>query len=135
MISIGHPSSEFVTMFYAELDNRSGRLLYSSAGHNPPILLRNETTKQLELGGTPLALFEDAEYPLHEISLTASDTVVMYTDGVTEAMNIQKELFGTERLEVVIKQNSTVSSEELAMNPFPVNLSSFSSISESGRCG
>ena len=60
-----------------------------------------------------MALFEDADYGLHEIDLSARDTVVMYTDGVTEAMNIQGELFGTKRLEAVIKQNSTASSEEL----------------------
>jgi serine phosphatase RsbU (regulator of sigma subunit)/integral membrane sensor domain MASE1 len=114
MISIGHPSPEFVTMFYAELDRRSGRLLYSSAGHNPPILLRNSTIKQLELGGTPLALFEDAEYELHEVDLINGDTVVMYTDGVTEAMNDQWEQFSTERLESIIKQHSKASSVELA---------------------
>jgi len=113
MISIGRPSSEFVTMFYAELDHSSGRLLYSSAGHNPPILVRNENIKPLELGGTPLALFEDADYELHEISLVADDTIVMYTDGVTEAMNDQLEQFGTERLETIIKQHSKASSEEL----------------------
>jgi sigma-B regulation protein RsbU (phosphoserine phosphatase) len=100
-------------MFYAELDCRSGRLFYSSAGHNPPFLLRNGTIKQLELGGTPLALFENARYELHEIDLVANDTVVMYTDGVTEAMNDQWELFGTERLEAVVKQHSNASSEEL----------------------
>jgi integral membrane sensor domain MASE1 len=114
MISIGRPSSEFVTMFYAELDCRSGRLFYSSAGHNPPILLRNGTLKQLELGGIPLALFETAKYELHEVELLASDTVVMYTDGVTEAMNDQWEQFGTERLEAVVSQHSMASSEELA---------------------
>jgi serine phosphatase RsbU (regulator of sigma subunit) len=113
MISIGHPSSEFVTMFYAELDCRSGRLLYSSAGHNPPFLMRNGTIKQLELGGTPLALFEDAEYELHEIDLVANDTVVMYTDGVTDAMNDQWEQFGTERLEAVVKQHFKAPLEEL----------------------
>ncbi len=113
MISIGHPSSEFVTMFYAELDHRSGRLLYSSAGHNPPILVRNGDIKQLELGGTPLALFEDADYELHEVDLVTSDTVVMYTDGVTEAMNDQWEQFGTERLEAFIKQHSKESLKEL----------------------
>jgi sigma-B regulation protein RsbU (phosphoserine phosphatase) len=113
MISIGRPSSEFVTMFYAELDCRSGCLLYSSAGHNPPFLLRNGTIKQLELGGTPLALFDDAEYELHEINLVAHDTVVMYTDGITEAMNDQWEQFGTERLEAVVKQHSKASPEEL----------------------
>ncbi|NQV34700.1 MAG: SpoIIE family protein phosphatase [Phycisphaeraceae bacterium] len=114
MISIGRPSSEFVTMFYAELNCKSGRLLYSSAGHNPPILLRNGTIKQLELGGIPLALFEDAEYELHEVGLLVSDTVVMYTDGVTEAMNDQREQFGTEGLEAIVKQHSKASSEELA---------------------
>jgi serine phosphatase RsbU (regulator of sigma subunit) len=114
MISIGRPSSEFVTMFYSELDCRSGRLLYSSAGHNPPILLRNETIMQLELGGTPLALFEDSDYELHEVDLVTGDTVIMYTDGVTEAMNNQWEQFGTERLEDIVKQHSQVSSVELA---------------------
>jgi hypothetical protein len=114
MISIGHPSSEFVTMFYAELDCSSGRFLYSSAGHNPPILLKNGTITQLELGGTPLALFEDANYALHEVNLGISDTIVMYTDGVTEALNEQWEQFGTERLDAVIKQHSQESSKELA---------------------
>jgi serine phosphatase RsbU (regulator of sigma subunit) len=113
MISIGRPSSEFVTMFYAELDCRSGRLLYSNAGHNPPILLRNGTIEQLELGGTPLALFEDTDYELHEVGLVTSDTVVMYTDGVTEALSDQWEQFGTKRLEAVIKQHSEASSKEL----------------------
>ena len=113
MISIGRPSSEFVTMFYAELNCKLSRLLYSSAGHNPPILLRNGTIKQLELGGTPLALFEDADYELHEINLITGDTVVMYTDGVTEAMNDQLEQFGTERLEAIVKQHSKASSAEL----------------------
>jgi serine phosphatase RsbU (regulator of sigma subunit) len=113
MISIGRPSAEFVTMFYAELDRRSGRLLYSSAGHNPPILMRNGTIEQLELGGTPLALVEDADYELHEVGLVTGDTVVMYTDGVTEALNKQWEPFGVERLEAVIKQHSEESSKEL----------------------
>jgi serine phosphatase RsbU (regulator of sigma subunit)/integral membrane sensor domain MASE1 len=114
MISIGHPSSEFVTMFYAELEHKSGRFLYSSAGHNPPILLRKDSIKQLELGGTPLALFKGADYPLHEVNLAASDTVVMYTDGVTEAMNVHWEQFGTERLEKVIKQHSNESPQDMA---------------------
>jgi serine phosphatase RsbU (regulator of sigma subunit) len=113
MISIGRPSSEFVTMFYAQLDCPSGRLLYSSAGHNPPILLRNGTTKQLELGGNPLGLFEDADYELHEVALVTGDTVVMYTDGVTEALNEQSEQFGPERLEAVIKQHAEPSSKGL----------------------
>jgi sigma-B regulation protein RsbU (phosphoserine phosphatase) len=68
----------------------------------------------LELGGTPLALFEDAEYELHEVDLVTGDTVVMYTDGVTEAMNDQMEQFGTERLEAIVKQHSKASSIELA---------------------
>ena len=65
-------------------------------------------------GGTPLALFEDAGYELHEVALSINDVVVMFTDGVTEAMNDQWELFGIERLEAVVKQYSKASSEELA---------------------
>jgi sigma-B regulation protein RsbU (phosphoserine phosphatase) len=114
MISLGRPSSEFVTMFYTELDCSTGRLLYASAGHNPPILMQDKTIKQLKLGGTPLGLFENADYELHDVDLTANDTVVMYTDGVTEAMNDQWEQFGTERLEAIVKQHSKIPSQELA---------------------
>ncbi len=114
MMSIGRPPSEFVTMFCAALDWRSNRLVYSSAGHNPPVLLHAGVIKELELGGTPLALFEDADYELHEVALTPGDTVVMYTDGVTEALNGQWDQFGTERLEAVMKQNAAASSVELA---------------------
>ena len=114
MMSIGRPSSEFVTMFCAALDRQSNRLVYSSAGHNPPLLLHAGTIEELELGGSPLALFEDANYELHEVALSPGDAVIMYTDGVTEALDSQWEQFGTERLEVVIRQNYRASSEELA---------------------
>jgi sigma-B regulation protein RsbU (phosphoserine phosphatase) len=89
-------------------------LLYASAGHNPPILLHDGATEALKLGGTPLALFDSAEYELHEVGLAAGDTIVMYTDGVTEAMSERQEQFGTERLEAVIQQNAGASSKRLA---------------------
>jgi sigma-B regulation protein RsbU (phosphoserine phosphatase) len=116
MMSIGRPSSEFVTMFCARLDIKTGQLLYSSAGHNPPILLRDGEVGQLELGGTPLALFEEADYELHEVTLAVGDTAVMYTDGVTEALNKQWEQFGSERLETIVKRYPKASSEELAQH-------------------
>ena len=70
----------------------------------------------MELGGTPLALLENADYELHEVSLVTNDTIVMYTDGVTEAMNDEREQFGSERLVAIVKQYSKASSNELAMH-------------------
>lgn len=89
----------FVTMWIGVLNMCTGQLKYSSAGHNPPVLLRNESSEFLELcQGVPLGMFEDAEYPMREYSLAPDDTLLLYTDGITEAENPGHALFGEERL-------------------------------------
>ncbi len=113
IVSTHRPASEFVTMFCGVLEPQWQRLLYASAGHNPPILLRDGRTKNLEIGGTPLALSEDTDYQLHEVELSVGDIVIMYTDGMTEAFNGDREQFGTERLEAIVGQHSMASAEEL----------------------
>lgn len=96
------PTSQYMTAFYGICDMGSGRITYSSAGHNPPLMLRaadrdGEYLPNCE--GFPLKLVTpDAEYENHELQLNAGDTLLLYTDGIPEACNPAGELFGAERL-------------------------------------
>ncbi len=91
----------FVTVFYAALDPATRTLHYTSAGHNPPLVLRYEKHEVEWLSGRGMALGVQATIALeeHAIQLEAGDVVVMYTDGVTEATNAELDFFGRERLQ------------------------------------
>ncbi len=91
----------FVTVFYGILDLSTGHLKYSNAGHNPPIVIRRadgsttlEPTGDIALGAVP-----GITYSEKETVLAPGDSLLLYTDGVTEAMNSAGELFGTTRLQ------------------------------------
>jgi sigma-B regulation protein RsbU (phosphoserine phosphatase) len=90
----------FVTMFCGILDFTTGELAFSNAGHNPPVLLRADgATDFLELPrGLFLGIMEDAAYRTGRIVLGPGDALVVYTDGVTEAMNEAEELYSSPRL-------------------------------------
>jgi phosphoserine phosphatase RsbU/P len=75
-----------------------GRLIYSNAGHNPPVLLRRERVQRLETGGLILGLFPQAVYDEETLALEDGDILVMFSDGVTEAFNAAGEEFGEARL-------------------------------------
>jgi serine phosphatase RsbU (regulator of sigma subunit) len=91
-------TGSFVTLFAARLDPLSHRLVYSSAGHHPPILIRAGRATELELGGLPLAVEDQHLYPLHAVDLAPGDCVVMYTDGVIEAMGAGNRYYSMGRL-------------------------------------
>lgn len=95
------PSMMFCTLFLGLLDVRTGRLTYCNGGHNPPYVLRAfggiecmETTH-----GVALGVMEDLSYQSKVIELMKGDTLFLFTDGVTEAMNKELELFSEARLE------------------------------------
>lgn len=93
--------SMFVTTYFSVLDLETGEYTYTSAGHNPPVLYRkgSERFSYLILPKTPpLAIFPGRKFPSHQITLQKGDTLLLYTDGVTEAFNNQLEMYGTERL-------------------------------------
>jgi sigma-B regulation protein RsbU (phosphoserine phosphatase) len=94
----------FVTLFYGILDTRKGTFTYVNAGHNPPLLFRAGSSEAILLRGKGIALgiFDDIELELMEIRLNPGDTVVFYTDGVTEATNERDEEYGMERLKALI---------------------------------
>lgn len=90
----------FVTAFYAIYDSNSHRLSYSSAGHPPPRLARGEGVSELNCrGGLPLGIEALATYPECEIKLHSGDRLVFYTDGVSEAFDKNRALFGTDPID------------------------------------
>lgn len=90
----------FVTFILAILNVETGELLLSNAGHNYPCLIRSQAalTCIRSTHGIPLGLFPVSSYPSDHICLDVNDLLVLYTDGVTEAMNEREELYGEDRL-------------------------------------
>lgn len=105
----------FVTLFYAILDAKKRMLTYVNAGHNPPILLSGGSSQiiLLKARGIALGVVDDADLESAEIGLKSGDILVLYTDGVTEAINERVEEFGLERMESLIRENRMLSAEEI----------------------
>jgi serine phosphatase RsbU (regulator of sigma subunit) len=90
-------ASRFVTAFYGHL-TPDRTLTYCNAGHNPPFLLREDGVSRLERGGTVLGLFDTSAFDTGEEHVKAGDMLVLFSDGVPEAENVEGEEFGDERL-------------------------------------
>ena len=90
-------AARYATMFYAEL-HADGRLVYGNAGHNPPIVVGPGGLRRLEAGGPPVGLFEDLTYDSGEVQLLEGDRVIVFSDGVSEALNAREEEFGDNRI-------------------------------------
>jgi sigma-B regulation protein RsbU (phosphoserine phosphatase) len=104
----------YATLFYGVLDP-AGRLEYVSAGHVPPIVrCRSGKIEPLGSGNFPVGMFADAEYTAASVDLQPGDFLVIYTDGVTEAYNLQSEMFGEERLCGLLEKFSGETVEELS---------------------
>jgi serine phosphatase RsbU (regulator of sigma subunit) len=100
------PANRFVTLFVAELNPSTGDLKYINAGHNPPLIGRmSGQIEQLSSGGFPLGILPSAEFEVGETQLQPGESLVIYSDGVSEANNIKEEEFGMERLMDVVRRN------------------------------
>ncbi len=108
-------SDKFITFFYGELWARENRLIYTNAGHNPPLLFRvNGEYELLDEGGVILGILKNQVYREKSVEFHPNDVLVLYTDGITEALNAREEEFGEERLIEVIRKNRARRAEELA---------------------
>ena len=87
----------FLTAFYAIL-SPAGSLLYSNAGHNAPMLITSAGVRRLETGGLVLGMFDDAAFEEEAVTLSPSDVIVAFSDGVSEARNESGEEYGDDRL-------------------------------------
>src|SRR5882762_4915039 len=105
---------QFVTAFYGLLDSTNGTLVYSNAGHNPPLLLNVDgSARFLEQGGVPLGMFRDTRYYEFYLTLEPGQVLVLYTDGVTEANNPKGQEYGTDRLVRALKDSRHLSARAL----------------------
>ena len=104
----------FTTAFLAEFDPVSRLLTYINAGHNTPILRRAAgTVERLSIGGLPLGIMAGASYESGSLVLQEGDWLVIYTDGVVEAMNQRDEEYGEQRLLQVVNAGATTAPAEM----------------------
>ena len=106
--------NQFVTAFYGILDATNRTLAYSNAGHNPPLLIDVDgKTRFEERGGVPLGMFRDSRYYEYFATIEPGQMLVLYTDGVTEAMNPSGEEYGGQRLVAAALRGRHLSAREL----------------------
>ena len=96
----------FVTLLYAVYDPETGRLTYANGGHNPPLIVHEDSSSSFlpPTEGLALGLLPDYEYQQKTVTVGPGETLVLYTDGVTEAMNANEEEFGVERLQQIFAE-------------------------------
>lgn len=111
----GNDTGMFVTCVMGILDLRTGNLQFANAGHNPPLIRHKDGsfTYLRMKSGFVLAGMEGVRYRLNEYTLHPSDRIFLYTDGVTEATNVQSELYGEGRLQQFLNDNANVCAKNL----------------------
>jgi phosphoserine phosphatase RsbU/P len=115
LTSLNTGQDKFITFFWGSLNARTKEFRYVNAGHNPPFLLKTDgSIQRLDVGGIILGLMKTfAPYQEGSVVLGSGDVIVMFTDGVSEAMNGDEEDFTEERLEEVLKRVRTESPSEI----------------------
>ena len=103
LLNEDNEASMFVTIFYAEFYPESGEFIYANGGHNPPLYVRADGSSTLLplTGGVALGSWPDLDYEQDSVNLAHGESVVLYSDGVTEALNSEGEQFGVEGLQEV----------------------------------
>jgi sigma-B regulation protein RsbU (phosphoserine phosphatase) len=90
-------------MFYGVLA-ADGRFVYANAGHNPPVVLSRTGVRRLTAGGPMLGVFDEVQFPEETVSLHQGETLVLFSDGVTEARNAAGEEFSEARLVACLEE-------------------------------
>jgi serine phosphatase RsbU (regulator of sigma subunit)/pSer/pThr/pTyr-binding forkhead associated (FHA) protein len=108
------PENRFVTLFYALLDPPSGELVYSNAGHNPPLVARaSGEVIPLQEGGPVLGIMPALIFEEHRVLIEPGDALLLYSDGVTEAANAEGEEFGEKRLAELLAASRQAGAERI----------------------
>lgn len=106
----------FVTVFMGMLDLKTGEFVYVNGGHNAPLVCRDNNFEYLDVGKScMLGIDEDVPFAQKKITLAAGDMIFLYTDGVTEAMNESRKLFGEDHLQQVLNREDKSESLEVLL--------------------
>lgn len=118
-LAVGNDSCMFVTVFMGVLDIAAGTLTYANAGHNPPAMISGRGVRLIEnyegddsVIHPPLGAFADVEYPTFSMEMKVGEKLFLYTDGVTEAMNVNRELYSEKRLVDLLLDNTAKTPEK-----------------------
>ncbi|GEM_PF-679550 len=105
----------YATLFLGRLNGETGILTYTNAGHQVPLLWRKskQDFELLDGGGLPVGMFADERYEQNQVNLEQGDAIILFTDGVTEARSLNRELFGELRLRSIIKEKIEKSADEI----------------------
>ncbi|TDI95741.1 MAG: HAMP domain-containing protein, partial [Deltaproteobacteria bacterium] len=107
--------SMFVSIFFGILNIDDGEIIYTNAGHNRPFIIKNDGSVLMleKTDGMALGVFENAKYVINKVRLNFNETIFLYTDGITEAMDENSSLFGEENLKQQLKECSSFKAEEI----------------------
>ncbi|HLN72461.1 MAG: SpoIIE family protein phosphatase [Methylococcaceae bacterium] len=112
-------SSMFVTVFYGELNTLTGVIDYVNAGHNPPYILSSNGIREVEMtNGLPLGVMEDFKYESKKIQLNNGEQLLLFTDGVIEAINLEQAAYGENKFEAFLIQNLSLPVETIIKKSF-----------------
>jgi len=105
----------YITLFYCVMNPYNKRLVYTSAGHNPPMIFTDNGSKYTSLSNTQMVIgvLQQVDYSPTEVPLHRGDVLIIYSDGLTEATNRKKEEFGIQRLVELVQQNYNLNSEAI----------------------
>ena len=114
LVTSNSSEGRFITFFWGFINRKKNTLTYVNAGHNPPYILRSDKVIKLTEGGMILGVMKTfIPYNFEEVELMKDDVILLYTDGVSEALNLQFEEYSEERLEKVAKSMMNKSAKEI----------------------
>jgi sigma-B regulation protein RsbU (phosphoserine phosphatase) len=114
LVTANTSEGRFITFFWGYIDTKKNTLTYVNAGHNPPYILRDDKVIKLTKGGIILGVVKTfAPYIFEEVELKKDDVILLYTDGVSEALNLEFEEYSDERLERIAKSLMNKSAAEI----------------------
>jgi serine phosphatase RsbU (regulator of sigma subunit) len=103
--------NSFASLLYVEIEPDSGEVRLLNAGHLPPVVLRETSREEMPRGAPALGILSDASYEERTLELQPGDLLLVYSDGLTEAMNDRGDFFGEKRLAVLLTRLRVLSAE------------------------
>ena len=122
----GNDTGMFATLFVGVLDLATGQLQYSNAGHEKPIVITGKQTRRLDAKAhLPIGVMEETAYRVEEAHIEAGEMIMLYTDGLTEAMNGEEKLFGLQRVLQTLSEGDVISTPKQLLDTMSKTVSNF----------